>query len=140
MKKILDHWQKPKRLRFSWSPNQNIFPTPVFSHQFLISFFITNHWDFKKKKKKSPITEISKKIKNHQSLTPLSLSLWLTLTTCDWATAATMWTTIELAESHLINHTTGKEYKLKPIRDAGPFIEAGGIFAYARNVGMIPTN
>lgn len=47
--------------------------------------------------------------------------------------------TIELAESRLINHTTGKEYKLKPIGDAGPVIEAGGIFAYARNTGMIPT-
>ncbi|OAY60058.1 3-isopropylmalate dehydratase small subunit 1 [Manihot esculenta] len=45
---------------------------------------------------------------------------------------------IELAESRLINHTTGKEYKLKPIGDAGPVIEAGGIFAYARKTGMIP--
>lgn len=48
--------------------------------------------------------------------------------------------TIELAESLLINHTTGKEYKLKPIGDAGPVIEAGGIFAYARATGMIPSN
>ncbi|XP_030543140.1 3-isopropylmalate dehydratase small subunit 1-like [Rhodamnia argentea] len=47
--------------------------------------------------------------------------------------------TIELAESKLINHTTGKEYKLKPIGDAGPVIEAGGIFAYARKTGMIPS-
>ncbi|OMP06145.1 Aconitase A/isopropylmalate dehydratase small subunit, swivel [Corchorus olitorius] len=46
--------------------------------------------------------------------------------------------TIELGESKLINHTTGKEYKLKPIGDAGPVIEAGGIFAYARKTGMIP--
>jgi 3-isopropylmalate/(R)-2-methylmalate dehydratase small subunit len=46
--------------------------------------------------------------------------------------------TIELAESRLINHTTGKEYKMKPIGDAGPVIEAGGIFAYARKSGMIP--
>ncbi|KAL6550269.1 Plasma membrane sulfite pump involved in sulfite metabolism [Orobanche minor] len=48
--------------------------------------------------------------------------------------------TIELGEgdSKLINHTTGKEYKLKPIGDAGPVIEAGGIFAYARKAGMIP--
>ncbi|XP_065857820.1 3-isopropylmalate dehydratase small subunit 1-like [Euphorbia lathyris] len=46
--------------------------------------------------------------------------------------------TVELAESRLINHTTGKEYKLKPIGDAGPVIEAGGIFAYARKAGMIP--
>ena len=47
--------------------------------------------------------------------------------------------TIELTESRLINHTTGKEYKLKPIGDVGPVIEAGGIFAYARNTAMIPT-
>ncbi|CAK7355885.1 unnamed protein product [Dovyalis caffra] len=46
---------------------------------------------------------------------------------------------IELAESKLINHTSGKEYKLKPIGDAGPVIEAGGIFAYARKTGMIPS-
>ncbi|XP_044487024.1 3-isopropylmalate dehydratase small subunit 1-like [Mangifera indica] len=48
--------------------------------------------------------------------------------------------TIEMAESRLINHTTGKEYKLKPIGDAGPVIEAGGIFAYARKTGMIPSH
>ncbi|KAM6588303.1 hypothetical protein CsatA_010908 [Cannabis sativa] len=46
--------------------------------------------------------------------------------------------TIELGESRLINHTTGKDYTLKPIGDAGPVIEAGGIFAYARKAGMIP--
>ncbi|XP_054823601.1 3-isopropylmalate dehydratase small subunit 1-like [Prosopis cineraria] len=48
--------------------------------------------------------------------------------------------TVELGESRLINHSTGKEYKLKPIGDAGPVIEAGGIFAYARKTGMIPSN
>ncbi|KAL8210132.1 hypothetical protein R6Q57_006864 [Mikania cordata] len=46
--------------------------------------------------------------------------------------------TIELEQSLLINHTTGKKYNLKPIGDAGPVIEAGGIFAYARKTGMIP--
>lgn len=45
--------------------------------------------------------------------------------------------TIEMAERRLINHTTGKEYKLKPIGDLGPVIDAGGIFAYARKTGMI---
>ncbi|XP_068634732.1 uncharacterized protein [Aristolochia californica] len=48
--------------------------------------------------------------------------------------------TVEFEESKLINHTTGKEYKLKPIGDAGPVIEAGGIFAYARKTGMISTH
>lgn len=42
-------------------------------------------------------------------------------------------------KNRLINHTTGKEYGLKPIGDAGPVIEAGGIFAYARKTGMIPS-
>ncbi|KAK9142954.1 hypothetical protein Syun_012354 [Stephania yunnanensis] len=48
--------------------------------------------------------------------------------------------TVELAENLLINHTTGKEYRLKPIGDAGPVIEAGGIFAYARQTGMISSS
>lgn len=47
--------------------------------------------------------------------------------------------TIELGGNVLINHTTGKEHKLKPIGDAGPVIDAGGIFAYARKTGMIPS-
>ncbi|KAF9624267.1 hypothetical protein IFM89_009175 [Coptis chinensis] len=34
---------------------------------------------------------------------------------------------------------TVKEYKLKPIDDAGPVIDAGGIFSYARKTGMIPS-
>ncbi|XP_031119227.1 3-isopropylmalate dehydratase small subunit 3-like [Ipomoea triloba] len=46
---------------------------------------------------------------------------------------------VELGENKLINHTTGKEYKLKPIGDAGPVVEADGIFAYARKTGMIPS-
>ncbi|GAA0140376.1 dehydratase [Lithospermum erythrorhizon] len=47
--------------------------------------------------------------------------------------------TIELGQNKLINHTSGKEYTLKPIGDAGPVIEAGGIFDYARKAGMMPT-
>ncbi|KAG2329893.1 hypothetical protein Bca4012_020581 [Brassica carinata] len=49
--------------------------------------------------------------------------------------------TVELREeeSVLINHTTGKEYRLNAIGDAGPVIDAGGIFAYARKAGMIPS-
>uniref|UniRef100_A0A0E0CP95 3-isopropylmalate dehydratase n=1 Tax=Oryza meridionalis TaxID=40149 RepID=A0A0E0CP95_9ORYZ len=45
--------------------------------------------------------------------------------------------TVELDNCVMINHTSGKQYKLKPIGDAGPVIEAGGIFAYARKTGMI---
>ncbi len=39
----------------------------------------------------------------------------------------------------LINHTLGKEYDLKDLGEAGPVIDAGGIFAYARATGMIPS-
>ncbi|XP_010516557.1 PREDICTED: 3-isopropylmalate dehydratase small subunit 2-like [Camelina sativa] len=46
----------------------------------------------------------------------------------------------EDGSSLLINHTTRKEYKLKPLGDAGPVIDAGGIFAYARKAGMIPAS
>ncbi|XP_010517863.1 PREDICTED: 3-isopropylmalate dehydratase small subunit 1 [Camelina sativa] len=49
--------------------------------------------------------------------------------------------TIELTETGglLTNHTTGKNYNLKSIGDAGPVIDAGGIFSYARMMGMIPS-
>ncbi|GJM86331.1 hypothetical protein PR202_ga02182 [Eleusine coracana subsp. coracana] len=45
--------------------------------------------------------------------------------------------TVDIGKAVMINHTSGKEYKLKPIGDAGPVVEAGGIFAYARKTGMI---
>ncbi|MQM02941.1 hypothetical protein Taro_035706 [Colocasia esculenta] len=47
--------------------------------------------------------------------------------------------TVDIAENVLINHTTGKQYTLKSIGDAGPVVAAGGIFAYARQTGMIPS-
>lgn len=37
----------------------------------------------------------------------------------------------------LTNHTTGKTYPLKPLGDVKPIIEAGGVFAYARESGML---
>lgn len=48
--------------------------------------------------------------------------------------------TMELGENRFVNHTTGKQYKLKPIGDSGPVIEAAGIFAYARKTGMIASS
>ncbi|WZZ18988.1 LOW QUALITY PROTEIN: hypothetical protein YC2023_112077 [Brassica napus] len=42
-------------------------------------------------------------------------------------------------ENVLINHMTGKEYRLKAIGDVGPVVDAGGIIAYARKAGMIPS-
>jgi len=37
----------------------------------------------------------------------------------------------------LTNHTSGKTYPLKPLGDAKPIIDAGGIFDYARQTGLI---
>lgn len=45
--------------------------------------------------------------------------------------------TLDMEKDILVNHTTGKSYNLKPIGEAGPVIDAGGIFAYARSTGMI---
>ncbi|HEY9849434.1 MAG TPA: hypothetical protein V6D28_08250 [Leptolyngbyaceae cyanobacterium] len=44
---------------------------------------------------------------------------------------------IDFEQNQLINHTLGQTYSLKPIGEVGPVIEAGGIFAYARETGMI---
>lgn len=45
--------------------------------------------------------------------------------------------TLDLEHDLLIHHPTGKQYTLKPIGEAGPVIDAGGIFNYARKTGMI---
>ncbi|CAI5931928.1 unnamed protein product [Closterium sp. NIES-65] len=45
--------------------------------------------------------------------------------------------TVDLEHDLLIHHTTGKQYALKPIGEAGPVIDAGGIFNFARQSGMI---
>ncbi len=39
--------------------------------------------------------------------------------------------------SRIINHTQNLTYSLKPLGDVGPVIDAGGLFAYARQTGMI---
>ena len=46
---------------------------------------------------------------------------------------------IDFAKNQLINHSLGdKIYSLKSLGEVGPVIDAGGIFAYARQTGMIP--
>ncbi|CAM6087294.1 unnamed protein product [Calypogeia fissa] len=45
--------------------------------------------------------------------------------------------TVDLGKNVLINHTSGKQFSLIPIGDAGPVIDAGGIFNFARASGMI---
>jgi 3-isopropylmalate/(R)-2-methylmalate dehydratase small subunit len=47
--------------------------------------------------------------------------------------------TVELntQTSTLTNKTTGKTYRLNPLGDVAPIVEAGGVFEYARRSGML---
>lgn len=47
--------------------------------------------------------------------------------------------TVDMERDVLTVDATGKEYPLKPIGEAGPVIDAGGIFEFARRQGMIKT-
>src|SRR5205085_4662999 len=44
---------------------------------------------------------------------------------------------LDVAGSVLHNLTTGEQYALKPLGDVAPILEAGGLFSYARKVGML---
>ncbi|NJM70683.1 MAG: 3-isopropylmalate dehydratase [Scytonema sp. RU_4_4] len=44
---------------------------------------------------------------------------------------------IDFESNQLMNHTLDEIYNLKPLGEVGPVIDAGGIFAYARQTGMI---
>src|SRR5688500_1882666 len=44
---------------------------------------------------------------------------------------------IVMDQSVLVNKTDGNRYKLKPLGDVLPIIEAGGVFNYARGAGML---
>src|SRR5688572_20149398 len=44
---------------------------------------------------------------------------------------------IDTAHGKLTNRTTGETWALKPLGEVGPIIEAGGLFPYARKVGML---
>ena len=44
---------------------------------------------------------------------------------------------IDLAQNRLTNVTTGEEHALKPLGEVLPILEAGGLFDYARSVGML---
>ena len=37
----------------------------------------------------------------------------------------------------LDNLTTGEKWQLKPLGEVAPILEAGGVFPYARKVGML---
>jgi 3-isopropylmalate/(R)-2-methylmalate dehydratase small subunit len=44
---------------------------------------------------------------------------------------------VNLETGTLLNKTTGKTFPMKPLGDVKPVIEAGGIFGYARQTGML---
>ena len=44
---------------------------------------------------------------------------------------------LDVAAGVLHNLTTGEEYALKPLGEVAPILEAGGVFPYARKVGML---
>ncbi len=44
---------------------------------------------------------------------------------------------VDLENSTLTDVTTGKTYKLAPLGDVTPIVEAGGIFEYAKKSGML---
>ena len=45
--------------------------------------------------------------------------------------------TVDLDNLSLTNHSTGEVTRLKPLGDVAPILEAGGVFAYARQAGML---
>jgi 3-isopropylmalate/(R)-2-methylmalate dehydratase small subunit len=46
---------------------------------------------------------------------------------------------IDVAASRLTNRTTGEVWELKPLGEVAPILEAGGLFPYARQAGMLKT-
>jgi 3-isopropylmalate/(R)-2-methylmalate dehydratase small subunit len=44
---------------------------------------------------------------------------------------------IHTDENYLMDSATKKRYELKPLGDVAPIIEAGGVFEYAKSVGML---
>lgn len=44
---------------------------------------------------------------------------------------------IDMSANELKNITSGKSYKLNPLGDVAPIIEAGGVFNYAKESGML---
>jgi 3-isopropylmalate/(R)-2-methylmalate dehydratase small subunit len=44
---------------------------------------------------------------------------------------------VHLDEQYVLNKTTGQRHELRPLGDVLPIIEAGGIFEYAKQAGML---
>jgi 3-isopropylmalate/(R)-2-methylmalate dehydratase small subunit len=47
--------------------------------------------------------------------------------------------TVDLDAGTMTVQDTGKAYRLKPLGEVRPVVDAGGLFNYARKTGMIPT-
>jgi 3-isopropylmalate/(R)-2-methylmalate dehydratase small subunit len=47
--------------------------------------------------------------------------------------------TVDIDANTIKHHGTGKIYRLKPLGEVRPVVDAGGIFDYARQTGMMPT-
>ena len=47
--------------------------------------------------------------------------------------------TVDLDQCAVTIEATGKVYSFKPLGDVRPVVDAGGLFNYARQTGMIPT-
>jgi 3-isopropylmalate/(R)-2-methylmalate dehydratase small subunit len=45
---------------------------------------------------------------------------------------------VDVEKSVLRNMTTGETWQLKPLGEVAPIIAAGGVFPYAKQVGMLP--
>ncbi|MEG4446091.1 3-isopropylmalate dehydratase [Microcoleus sp. AT9_B5] len=45
--------------------------------------------------------------------------------------------TVDFTAEQIINHTLDRTFSLKPLGEVGPVIDAGGLFDYARQTGMI---
>jgi len=45
--------------------------------------------------------------------------------------------TVDIEKGTLVNKTSGKTYTLQPLGDVKPIIDAGGVFNYARQAGML---
>ena len=44
---------------------------------------------------------------------------------------------LDVVKAVLYNRTTKEEWKLKPLGEVAPILEAGGVFPYAKKVGML---
>jgi 3-isopropylmalate/(R)-2-methylmalate dehydratase small subunit len=45
--------------------------------------------------------------------------------------------TLDITQCLLTNQTTGDQWELKPLGEVEPILEAGGVFPYAKKVGML---